>query len=524
MKNKKIIIILFGIIIAIILAFKGVQIYKLMQIKNSMKVSKETQTVNIGNNLYEKIPELSFKDENNKPVNLNDKRGKTLIVTFWNSKSYDAGEQIRAFYVLRETFKKYENTECVIVNNMAENETKEEALQYLKDKEIKINTLFDENSSVYNKLQLSNVPTTLIINKDGVIIKKHEGIIYDNGILESYIENAINGSNNATENFVLNKLINNKGGIETQYGENEENVLSESEGLMLEYAVLSNNIQLFNSTLNYINNNMKSDELVTWQIQDGKKSRVNAAIDDLRIYGAMKDGYERFHTKEEGLRKYRKAIYKYNTNEGNLIDFYDFESNSKADRLTLCYADFNVIKKLAEDDVRFYKVYKSSMDIIKNGYISDSFPLYYSYFDYGLNTYPESELNTSEAMVTLLHLAEAGEIKEQSIKWLKDTIKNDGLLGRYTTDGKVVEGYEYESTAAYAITAMIGNQVNDSELVDLAIEKMEKMRIDNTANEYNGAFGNQDGSGIYSFDQCMPLVTYCEVRKLKYKNNTEDKK
>ena len=139
MKNKKIIITLIGIIMVVIFAFKGMQIYKAIQIKNSIKLSNKTQTVNIGNNLYEKLPELSFKDENNKIVNLKDKKGKTLVITFWNSKSYDACEQVRAFYVLRETFKKYENTECIIVDNMDDNETKEEALKYLNDKNIKMN-------------------------------------------------------------------------------------------------------------------------------------------------------------------------------------------------------------------------------------------------------------------------------------------------------------------------------------------------------------------------------------------------
>lgn len=511
-KKKILLVCLFFIVIAI--AFKSVQIYGVMKIKNSMHISKKTNEINTGYNLYEKIPQLNFSDENNNKVNLSNKKGKNIIICFWNSESYDACEQVRAFYVLRETFKKYENTECVLVDVLnTENETKEKALQHLKDNNIEFSTLFDENGHVFNKFNLKNVPATLVINKEGVLIKKHEGIIYDNGLLEGYIEDAVNGSNASTEKFINERLINSKGGINAQYGEKEENILSESEGVMLEYAVLTNNSQLFNSTLNYINNNMKTNELVSWQIQNGEKSKVNALIDDLRIYGAMKDGSQIFEKNKSELRKYRKAIYKYNTNENNLIDFYDFENNQKAQRLTLCYADFNVLKKLAEDDIKFYKIYESSMNIVKNGYINDDFPLYYSWYDYKTNSYQKDELNTSEAMVTLLHLAEAGEIKEQSVKWLKETIKDKGLLGRYTTEGKVAHGYEYESTAAYAITAMIGVEVNDYELVDLSVSRMEKMRIDDTTSKFNGAFGNKDGSGIYSFDQCMPLAAYCQLQK-----------
>ena len=322
----------------------------------------------------------------------------------------------------------------------------------------------------------------------------------------------------ATENFVRNKLTNASGGIKTTLlNDNQDNIketiLSESQGIMLEYAELTNDAELFKTTLDYINKYMKNDELVSWRVQNNNASRVNAAIDDLRIYGALKEGFDKFGKNNRELRKYRKAIYKYNVEEGNLVDSYDFEYNQKAERLTLCYADFEVLKELSESDRRFKKVYKNSFDIVKNGYISDEFPLYYSWYNYKTKKYEKDDLNTAEAMVTLLHLAEKGELKQSTISWLKNAIKKDGILGKYTVDGNVVNGYEYESTAVYSIVALIGNELNDRELIDLAVNKMEKMRINNVASEFNGAFGNPDGSGIYSFDQCMALLTYGSLEK-----------
>lgn len=69
-------------------------------------------------------------------------------------------------------------------------------------------------------------------------------------------------------------------------------------------------------------------------------------------------------------------------------------------------------------------------------------------------------------------------------------------------------GYGYESTATYALVAMLGKEINDSELTGKALKKMEKMRINNTSYSYNGAFGNEDGTGISSFDQLMPMLAY----------------
>ncbi|WP_294407159.1 glycoside hydrolase family 8 [uncultured Clostridium sp.] len=39
------------------------------------------------------------------------------------------------------------------------------------------------------------------------------------------------------------------------------------------------------------------------------------------------------------------------------------------------------------------------------------------------------------------------------------------------------------------------------------------MKINDPENKYYGAFGNPDGSGIYSFDQCMALLAYAELEK-----------
>lgn len=221
MKNiKKGLMIICIIFIVIAISIKSVQIYGAMKIKNSMNISKKTSDINTGYNLYEKIPDLVFSDENNKDVSLRDKKGKNLIICFWNSDSYDGCEQARAFYVLRETFKKYENTECILVDVLNnENETKEKAVQYLKENNIKFSTLFDENGDVFNKFNLNTIPTTIVVNKEGVLLKKHEGIIYDNGLLEGYIENAVNGSNAATEKFIKENLTNSNGGINAQYGD-----------------------------------------------------------------------------------------------------------------------------------------------------------------------------------------------------------------------------------------------------------------------------------------------------------------
>lgn len=329
------------------------------------------------------------------------------------------------------------------------------------------------------------------------------------------IENVNEVSSFETEKFVRENMINDEGGINITLrnyeGNSDETVLSESQGIMIEYADIIGDEALFNSTLNYINKYMKNDKLISWKVENNEASRVNAVIDDLRVYDALYDGVDKFQVKEKNLKEYSKNIYKYNVEEDRLVDCYDFENNQKSQRLTLCFGDFRALGKLWAENWRFKKVYNNTLETVKNGYISDDFPLYYSWYNYIDGQYEKDDLNISEALVTVLHLSEIGEQKAETISWLKEQVKNGTLYGRYTVDGKVVEGYEYESTAAYALAALIGKEIRDADLINNAVKRMEQMKIKDVGSRYYGAFGNPDGSGIYSFDQCMALLAYGNI-------------
>lgn len=326
-----------------------------------------------------------------------------------------------------------------------------------------------------------------------------------------------NLSSYITEKFIRDNMIDDDGGINITLNHDKSTeyrtVLSESQGMMIEYASIKGEEDLFSSTLDYINKYMKNDRLISWKVENGEASRVNAAIDDLRVYDALYNSVEKFGVNEKELKKYSKSIYKYNVEKDNLVDCYDFANNQKSQRFTLCYGDFNALGELWAENWRFKKVYNNMLDIVKNGYIGDDFPLYYSWYNYQSSQYEKDDLNISEALVTVLHLSEIGEEKVETIAWLKEQVKNGTLYGRYTVEGKVSDGYEYESTAAYALAVLIGKEINDFELIDNALVKMERMKIDDPQNKYYGAFGNPDGSGIYSFDQCMALLAYAELEK-----------
>lgn len=487
------------------------------QEENEETVAKLTEKLDLtptNCNLYDKIPEVSFFTEKNEELKLSSLKDKTVVITFWASWCKHCKTELTHAQEFYDMLNKYEDVEFLLVDKLdGTKETKEQALNYLKENNIPFRTVFDENLSAYNTLGIKAVPTTLIIDKNGFLTNWHVPEIEDVGELESLIQNTLQGNSYATEKFIIDKFTNSDGGIRTSLIEEENkitgnDVLSESQGIMLQFAVLKNNKELFNNTLNYVNKYMNNDDLASWVVEDGIGNRVNSVLDDLRIYKALKDGNGKFGKYDKELIKYRNAIYKYNVNRNNLIDSYDFKYKEKANRLTLCYADLKTLNDISNEDKRFIKIYDNSLNVVKKGYINEEFPFYYNYYDYRDKSYDKNSINSAEGMMTLLHLAEIGELPDTTVTWLKEKIKYTGIFGRYNVDGSVVDGYEYESTSVYAIAVLIGNEVDDKDLINLALGKMTEMRINNTKSQFNGAFGNEDGTGIYSFDQCMALTAY----------------
>ena len=156
-------------------------------------------------------------------------------------------------------------------------------------------------------------------------------------------------------------------------------------------------------------------------------------------------------------------------------------------------------------------LYNNTLKLVTEGYLGEGFPLYYNWYDYEKEEYQKDDLNMAETLVTLLHLAEVGELKGETISWLKATVNNGGIKARYTITGEVVKGYNYESTAIYAILVMLAEEIGDKELLTQALVRMEKMRINDQGSEFDGSFGMGTGKDIYSYDQCMALLAYAYV-------------
>lgn len=316
--------------------------------------------------------------------------------------------------------------------------------------------------------------------------------------------------------FILNKMVDN-GGVHTNYMEmpHDENfatgydVLSESQGLLMRYASIIKDKEIFKSSFNFTLRNLNTKNLFAYRydFDNQNKYLVNAAVDDLRIIRALLEGANTFSKAKYKELAEEFAYRFYNTNVKNnfLYDFYDENVGTTNDFITLCYIDLDTISKLPSDD--WTNVYYNMCEILKAGYISDEFPMFMTSYNYNTKTYQaEKGINMVESLLSVLNLSSAGLCSNTTINYIKQKVKEGVLYGNYNKDGQ--NNNEIQSTAIYAICAMIGKSENDSELYNDSIMRMEQFRVDDKNSSIYGAFGNAETFEVYSFDNLMALIAY----------------
>ncbi len=465
--------------------------------------------------LNQDLSSLAFTGESGEEVALSKYKGKTVVLNFWASWCPHCNRELEQAGDIQQILKEYPDVEFLLVNKLDnKKETKAQALDYLKKNQIPFESVFDQDMVVYNLLGLKVIPTTLVLDGSGRLKAWYAGKDMNAERFRSMLDYAVNGAATGTLSFIEKELTNQEGGVRTNYLSEKDSalkhtdVLSESQGLVMEYAVKTMNKGLFEKSYSYVIKNMKKDSLVSWLVSENGPARVNSAIDDLRIFRAVYAADGIWGGYADFLKKHEEALYRYNVKDKNLVNQYDFKYKKKSGSLKLCFADFEALEKLKAVNSRWEPVYNNSLTVVNDGFLGEGFPMYHSEYDYSRKVYKSEEINMAEGLVTLLHLSKIGQIKPQTIQWLKKAMDGDGIFARYNPDGTVAKGYGFESTAIYANVYMIANTVGDLDLANKALARMETMRIFDWDNKLNGAFGNPDGTVIYSFDQCMALLAY----------------
>lgn len=307
------------------------------------------------------------------------------------------------------------------------------------------------------------------------------------------------------------------GGVITNFHEKNHNaelatgdeVLSESQGLLMNYAAAIGDRATFDAVYAFTKQNLDNGAIFAYRYNcdAGEEERysVNAAVDDLRIIKALFAAGNMFADRAltEQAKAYADRFYKSNVENDRLYDFYDSQFYVKNSFITLCYLDLETLGTLANTDRRYQAVYDNSLDILEGGYISDAFPMFMTRYDYAVGGYEAPNgINMVEAVLSALNLSYADRCPDTTVAFLKSELEKGRVYAAYELDGTVKN--EYESTAIYALCALLAREVGDEAMYQTSTEHMKKFMVTQSNHVLYGAFG--DENNVYSFDNLMALT------------------
>jgi hypothetical protein len=287
-------------------------------------------------------------------------------------------------------------------------------------------------------------------------------------------------------------------------------VLSESAGLLLRYYARMADRTAFDTTWRKTKEQLGLSGGFSYRYSPklNKTYPVNAAIDDLRLIRALHEAYAQFGDKHymEEARRYGRQFTAHNIKNGRLYDLYDSDYQTTNDFITLCYVDLKTLALLPLPTAEQDKLLTEMSGILEKGYLSDTFPFYETRYRYADKTYESDTIRTAESLVTILSLAEMGQERPESIRFLAEQVKEGTLYGAYTRTGEPIN--KVESTALYALAALIGSEVQDRTLYEASIQRMNAFQLTVEGSPLTGAFADADRSEAFSFDNLLALLAY----------------
>lgn len=470
--------------------------------------------------LGQPLTSLSFETPDGQTTSLQDHLGDELtLAMYWGSWCQYCEEQTDVLLSMTDKLEANDIKVLLIDKLDPEKESISAASEKIADKQIPFDWIVDGDLSVYTELGMHIIPTSFLLDADGRVLYCHAGTIRSEEEFLSMISYAQNGASSDTEQFVRNQLLTDDGGVRmnvntsTSGAPSGHDILSESQGLLMEYANLSGDTELFDLAYSYVKNKLDVNDLMRWYATDRADSpaRVNALLDDLRVLNALSDQQQTTGGYTQEIASRAEAIAQYNfDSDGHLIDFYTFEDGTRAHQITMCYLDWQALSILEEQIPWRKSSIEAAAQILDGAYLGDEFPFYANFYDYEKQSYDTGSLNMAEAMLTLLHQAEAGKLPDASLAWLKKQMSGNGIWARYDIHGNVVPGYNYQTPSIYAITGLIALVCDDQELLTQSVSRMEDFRCFSEGDPLNGAFA-ETLDGVSSFDQCMALILYAKM-------------
>lgn len=313
-----------------------------------------------------------------------------------------------------------------------------------------------------------------------------------------------------SDRFVRNSFTNEEQGVQ-----DEESIFVSLNLLYMEYLLNDNNRIGFEKVVRFMQENLLTEEgLVGFgahkDLDLGTMEVIEktSLADNLKFYKLLTKAYlawgEPYYS--DLAEKIAEKIQLYNIKNGKFN--LRHEGEAEHGEIELYELDLKGLALLAEDQMLQKDIYKQSKKILKNAYIHNELPLYYSSYDYINKVYIETErIDTLESLLIVKELAENNGLKKGTVKWLKNQLKSGGIYEQYNTHTGIVTSHE-ERISIYAVVAQIGKVEGDIELYTLAMEKMLKFQVKDSKSEFYGSFINKETGKADCYENLQALLAF----------------
>lgn len=454
-------------------------------------------------------------DERGSPRRAEDWQGQPTLFLFWSSWCEDCEGLFRSGYRELAQKAKESGLELVLVcREGVRGDTQEKARQALDKYGIQDPLWMDPEAAFYHSFGLRSVPSMALLDEQGRLVCTSQ-TIPSASLLEQMGACAAQGPLEQTWAFVQT-LMEGDGGLPSSYHleqgrlVGEGSYLSETQGLFLMAALGAGDQNAFDRAWKYTQETLRDRGLYAWQRLNGENQKVNASLDDLRIIHALSLADAKWGGYGGAAQQNAAVLYDSVVADGIMTDFADLKQPSAGTTATLCYQDVAAMEAAAQWDPRWETAAQQAAQLLEGGLISEQFPLYYPQYNLEAKKYTGDFLQMNEALVTVLHAAQAGLVRTETLDWLEETMAQGPLYGAYTVKGKAAHGYEYESTASYALVVQIAIQAQRPSLARLALARMENARC--FTPPMVGGYGNVKDHTLYSFDPLQALLALQAAR------------
>ncbi len=286
-------------------------------------------------------------------------------------------------------------------------------------------------------------------------------------------------------------------------------LLSESTGLMMNYAVAANDIELFDNQLRFVKMNFVGQiGLFFWKITSDAQLTANstASVDDLRIAGACLDAYDRWGKKPhlDYAMQVSQAIQQYETVDSTMRDFVnwrDWGAHTVAKQAQLSYLDLPTMLKISKHDAGWKTILTRNYQLLKNGQLGTG--LFYEGYDFERSSYFGHTQNTINQLYCGLFLTASPDDTRELLNFFKEKLEEDGVIyAEYNAlSGEATKFFE--STSVYALLTRYALRCNDMEFAAKVIKRLQAFQHRNPISPMYGSFCDDE---IYSFDNLEALL------------------